>query len=288
MTIQEILPFVLRASIVMTIFAVALDAEPGEGRSLFRRPEKLVRSLVAMNVVMPVFAVIVVALFPMAPVVKVVLVALSVSPVPPFLPGKAQKTGGSESYVIGLLVSASLFAIVLIPLTLWIVSLIFQVEMHLDMPKIIVSILTTVLVPLTIGILIRQFFPHVADLIARPLAILASILLAITALTAIAGVWKLIVSLIGSGAILAFLAFVIVGVFVGHMLGGPEEEDRTVLAFATASRHPAIAIAIAASYFPQPKLATAAVVLYLFVSIIATIPYAQWRKRQLVPSHPAR
>ena len=31
MTIQEIILLVLRASIVMTIFAVALDAKPGEG-----------------------------------------------------------------------------------------------------------------------------------------------------------------------------------------------------------------------------------------------------------------
>jgi BASS family bile acid:Na+ symporter len=285
MTIQEIILLVLRASIVMTIFAVALDAKPGEGRSLFKRPGKLIRSLVAMNVIMPIFAIIVVAVFPMALVVKVVLVALSVSPVPPFLPGKAEKTGGSESYVIGLLVTAALFAIVLIPLTTWIVGMIFHVETHLDMGKIIVSILTTVLVPLTIGILIRQFFPQIADLIARPLAILATVLLAITALAAIAGVWKLIVSLIGSGAVLAFLAFVVVGVIVGHLLGGPEEEDRTVLAFATASRHPAIAIAIAAGNFPDPKLATAAVVLYLFVSIIATVPYAQWRKRLLMPAH---
>jgi BASS family bile acid:Na+ symporter len=43
-----------------------------------------------------------------------------------------------------------------------------------------------------------------------------------------------------------------------------------VLALATTSRHPAIAIAIAHANFPQQKLAVPAIVLYLIVSGIVT------------------
>jgi len=39
--------------------------------------------------------------------------------------------------------------------------------------------------------------------------------------------------------------FVAIGLAVGHLLGGPAREDRSVLALATASRHPGVALAVA-------------------------------------------
>ncbi len=59
----------------------------------------------------------------------------------------------------------------------------------------------------------------------------------------------------------------------------PRAEDRGVLALATAARHPGVALAIA--NFPQQKLASAAVVLYLVMGAILAIPYVLWRKRQV-------
>ena len=67
------------------------------------------------------------------------------------------------------------------------------------------------------------------------------------------------------------------GLAVGHFLGGPDEDDRTVLAFATVSRHPGVAIVIAA-LMDQP-LAPIGVLLAVIVSEIAVVPYQLWRKR---------
>jgi hypothetical protein len=50
-----------------------------------------------------------------------------------------------------------------------------------------------------------------------------------------------ILALIGSGTLIAFATFMLVGLAVGHWLGGPEAEDRTALAYSSASRHPGIA-----------------------------------------------
>jgi bile acid:Na+ symporter, BASS family len=55
---------------------------------LFRRPGQLVRGLVAMNLLMPMFAVALAVMFDLNPAVKIALVALSVSPIPPVLPKK--------------------------------------------------------------------------------------------------------------------------------------------------------------------------------------------------------
>lgn len=53
--------------------------------------------------------------------------------------------------------------------------------------------------------------------------------------------------------------------------------DLTVLAFATVSRHPGVAVAVA-SLTDQP-LAPVGVLLAVLISELAVIPYKSWRKR---------
>ena len=86
-------------------------------------------------------------------------------------------------------------------------------------------------------------------------------------------------SLIGDGTLLAIATFTLLGLLMGHLLGGPDAEDRTVLALAAASRHPAVALAIASASFPEQKLVLPAVLLALLTGIVATVPYSAWRKR---------
>jgi len=85
-------------------------------------------------------------------------------------------------------------------------------------------------------------------------------------------------SLVGNGTIMALIAFALVGVTAGHFLGGQDPADRTVLSLATASRHPAIAVALTSGNMieAQRKNAAAAIVLYLLVSTIVVGPYLNW------------
>ena len=75
----------------------------------------------------------------------------------------------------------------------------------------------------------------------------------------------------------------LVGLAIGHLLGGPAPENRTSLAISTASRHPGIALALAQANFPAEKLVLAALLLYLLINAIVSIPYILWAesKRQL-------
>src|SRR5262249_45236916 len=86
---------------------------------------------------------------------------------------------------------------------------------------------------------------------------------------------------LGNGTLLAIVVFVMVGVAVGHLLGGPDLSERSTLALATASRHPGLAVTIAAINYPgQRRNVVAVVLLYLVVKAIVLIPYNSWRKRQ--------
>ena len=59
----------------------------------------------------------------------------------------------------------------------------------------------------------------------------------------------------------------------GHLLGGPDRRDATVLAFATSFRHPATALALAPANFPDSD-AHAAVALYGLVTAAVGAAYA--------------
>ena len=278
-TLQSAIHLGLVISIVTTVFAVGLGATWRDVAEEFREPSALLRALFAIDVVMPVFALAAVAATNLPGPVKIALVLLSISPVPPLLPKKALKAGGTKGSIIGLLVAAALVALVFVPLAVEGLGNYFGVEAHAPVPLVARVLALTILAPLTAGIVAHQLAPSLADRLASPLARFAGILLLLCALPVIVSQFSNAVSLIRDGTLVVFVLFVLVGLTAGYLLGGPEPQNRTTLALATASRHPGLAISIAALDFPDQKLTTAAVVLYLVVNAIITVAYLQWQKR---------
>src|SRR5215468_9327170 len=111
MSLTQLLPIVLQLSIGLMVFCVALETDPGDVMYLLRRPSLMLRSLLAMNVVMPILAVLIAVLFKLRPELKVALILLAVSPVPPVLPNKQAKAGGNVSYGIGLMLLAAILSL---------------------------------------------------------------------------------------------------------------------------------------------------------------------------------
>jgi BASS family bile acid:Na+ symporter len=287
MTLAALIVLVLKVSIAVLVFTVGLGTKPHELTHLLRRPGQLVRSLVSMNLVMLAVAVAIVLLFPLRGPVKVMLVALALSPVPPVLPKKLMKAGGGHDYVMALLFSASIFAIVWIPFAGEVLDRIFPA--HISIPAVAVAKLVsmTVLGPTIAGVFVRLLAPGPADRIAAPAATVASMLLLVgLGLILVKGAPAML-ALLGDGTLLAIVAFLVLGLLAGHLLGGPTPADRSVLALATASRHPGVAMAIAQLTFPAEKSSVlAALLLYLLAGMVVTLPYVRWRKNTLAEVTP--
>jgi BASS family bile acid:Na+ symporter len=77
-------------------------------------------------------------------------------------------------------------------------------------------------------------------------------------------------------------AVVLIALAGGHLLGGPDREDRATLAIASSVRHPGIAIMLASTNGGGRDV-TAAVVLFMLVGMVVSIPYKQWIKRSSPP-----
>ena len=278
MDLKTLVMLVLMASVMLTVVALALEAAPADLTSVLRRPGLLLRSFVAMNVVMPLAAVALALAFDLHPAIKIALVALALSPIPPLLPKTQLKAGGDSSFIYGLLVASGLIAVVFIPLALEVIERIFGFALELSAGRIAKTVALTILAPMCVGLLVKKMAPAFAARIAKPLMLVATVLLALGALAILASVGSAIMSLLGNGTVIAFIVFIALGLAVGHLMGGPAPGDRTVLAFANASRHPGIALAIASANFPDEKLVLPAVMLFLITSTVLTIPYTRWRR----------
>ena len=84
--------------------------------------------------------------------------------------------------------------------------------------------------------------------------------------------------MIGRFSLVVMIVFAVIGLAVGHWLGGPDPDDRSVLALATSARHPAVALAITHNATDRPGV-MAAVLLVLVVSSVVSGPYVKWRRR---------
>jgi BASS family bile acid:Na+ symporter len=284
MTLQQLIGLVLRASIALLVFSIGLGAQPSDLVHLFRRPRLLARSLLAMYGVMPLLALALALTFPMHPAIKLALVTLAVSPVPPALPRKQLKAAAEEaSYIVGLLVVAGLAAVVVVPIWVSLLGRVAGRATQMSPGAVARVVLATVLVPLVLGMLLRRLAPALVERVRYPISLTANVLLLLGSIPLLLAVAPAMGSLIGNGTILVLVVFVAVGLAAGHLLGGPILAERTVLALATAARHPGVALAIATANAPTQKLAPAALLLYLLVSAIGAMPYLAWVRHHARP-----
>ena len=279
MTLAQIVILVLRASVIAMVFAIGLNVSPRDLIDLLRRPGLLVRSLISLFLVMLVAAVCVAAIADLRHPIEIVIVALALAPIPPLLPKKQTKAGGEGAYIYGLLVVAALFSIIWIPLGIALVSWIARAPLSAGLPDVVKIVVVLIVAPLTAGAVVGRYAPAFAARFQPTIARLASLVLFAGLALLLAKSWGAILDLIGNGTLLALAGFVLVGLISGQLLGGPKAGDRSVLALATASRHPGIAYYLATLNFPQEKAIAAAVLLYLLVSALLAVPYVAWRRR---------
>jgi BASS family bile acid:Na+ symporter len=271
----------IQASVFLIVFSVGLGSTQADALYLVSRPRLLVRSLLAMNIVMPLVAAALAAAFDFDRAVNVTLVALAVSPVPPILPKRESKIGGRASYAVGLLAVAALLAVVFVPLAVKLIAWAFKTAGHVPEGTIMRLVAITVLVPIAAGIIVRRLAPALAARAARPISLVAMALLGVVGVVLLITAWRSAVAMFGNGHVLALAAFVAIGLAAGHLLGGPDPEDRVVLALSTSSRHPGVALSLAAANFPQMKEVMGTILLYLLVSFILSVLYLKWHRRQL-------
>jgi len=266
----------VQISIMLIVMSIGISATWQEAVFLFRRPALLLRSVVSRNIIMPIVAIAIIRTFSFHPAVEITIGLLAATPVPPILPLSLLKAGGRSGYIFGLLVSQAVLAIIFVPL---IVKSLFPANLDFSVRETAGIVLKTILGPLGVGLALSGLFGDRVHRVGQRIARAANILLLCALVPLIALAWGALKELVGEGLLLGLPLMVGAGLAAGHLFGGPDENDRTVLALATAAAHPGVAIAIAGDFPEQRKLVAGVVLLYLILRAVLVIPYVRRRGR---------
>jgi bile acid:Na+ symporter, BASS family len=276
MNFAKLTQMVLTASVMLIVCSLGLKSTLQEITQLSQRGMRFIRSLLAMFIIMPVVAGILVYALSLPPAIEIAFVALAVSPVPPVLPRKALAAGGSRPYVLRLFVAAAMISILFVPVEVELTGIIFGWPARMSLGAIARVVTVSIIAPLGVGLALRRVSPGFAERLSEPLSRFSTLLLIISMLPVLFTQGSAAITLIGNGTLLAIAIFVSVGLIAGNLLGGPNVSDRKVLSLSTASRHPGIAMAIASTNFPDQKLVLPAILLYLIVSALLSWVFLTW------------
>ena len=273
------LAFLLQGAVIASVLALGLNARPADLLYLWRRPGLLFRSFLAMYVLTPLIAVLLVALLALPPGQSLGLMLVAVSAGAPLLPKTMLKLGCNPPYVYSLMVSTSLAAVLTVPSSLAVLSPLLPESVREAPLSVAAIVARTFFVPLAVGMAFRRLAPHTADRLRRPVMLTAGLVLVAVLLGLLALHISAVVA-VDLPSLGAIAALTVAGLAVGHLLGGPEPGDRIGLALASSSRHLGLAAVIAVTNFPELH-PLPMVLIFIVVSALATMLYARWYTRPL-------
>ena len=273
----ELLPVVLKLCVSALIFAIGLGSTLGDLTYLWRRPGLLLRSLLAMYVLVPLAAFLLAQVLPLAPAVKAGMLVLAVSAGAPLLPRKMSKFGGG-SYAFSLVVISSVLAVFLVPAWVALLAPHFAVEAEVSPWAVAAVIGKAFLLPLLIGMVLRMIVGQAGERYSDRLMVLAGGVMTLVAIALLVAHWEMLFKIVQRPGMLALLALMGGALVIGHWLGGPTADDRTALAVACATRHVGVAVLVA-SAFPGART-VAMIAAYALASALVSIPYLRWRRKR--------
>lgn len=265
----------IKLAVAGLLCAIGAASAAGDARYLWARPRLLARTMLAMYGVVPLAAALIDEFVPLGDLARAALLVLAVSAGAPMLPRKLGPLGTSP-YVFSLVVSSSLLAVVLVPAWVMALGAHFGLDRAVSPAQIAVVVGQNLLLPLCVGMFLRARWPTVCERWAgRALAVFGALLM---------GLGLMLVVLFGAAlrdvplrAFVALCGLLLCGLIAGHLLGGPDPDERTALAITCATRHVGLA-ALFATSMPGPYAALL-VTTYMLCSVLVTMPYLAWRRR---------
>lgn len=272
----------LKITVTVIIFGIGLDSTLHDAVRLFREPALLLRSLLAMYVLVPLAAVGLVILLPLPPGAEAGLLVLAVSSGAPLLPRKLLGIGDG-AYTFSLVAVSSVLAVILVPLWLEMLGPLFPRLPRLAPEKAALVLGESFFLPLLAGMAVRRFIPKFAAWTGGRVVGLAGLAMTLAAVVLLAVNWHVVLEVRWPG-IAALALLILIALVIGHLVGGPKEENRSALAVACATRHIGVAVVVATS-LPGVRMAVV-ISIYIAISVAITLPYTRWR-RVVATRHPA-
>ena len=282
---SEILAVIMNLSVLVfvitSMLAMGLNLTVKQIVEPLRNTRLVILALIANFILVPILAYLIISVIPLEQGLATGLILMATAAGAPFLPKLAQAAKGNLALAVGLMVLLMVVTIIYMPIVL---PLLLQgVEVNpWDIAK---SLIIMMLVPLAIGLFIKARYESTAESLQPHMSQTSTVAIAILMVTGIVLNFSAIVGVIGTGAIIAILVFLIVALILGYFLGGAESGTRSVLGLGTAQRNLSAALVVAAQNFADdPNVLTMILVAGLVGLVLLMVVGGELGKREEAPT----
>src|SRR5206468_4673540 len=267
---QRLVPLAMLVFVLSSMLAMGLGLTVGGIIAPLRDPRRVILSLLANFLLVPLIALALAALLRLDQPLGVGLLLLGSAAGAPFLPKLTQLAKGNLAFAVGLLVLLMVVTVGYLPLVL---PLLLP-GVTVNPAQIARSLFLLMLLPLAGALAVKAYF---ADVAARTKPLLDRLsnlgLIVVVLLITLTNVNN-VLAVFGTRGILAGLLFIAIGFAIGWMLGGPDTSTRRVLALGTAQRNIAAALVVGSQSFSDPKVVVMVVVVAI-VSLLILMPLSR-------------
>jgi predicted Na+-dependent transporter len=239
------------AQLSMLVFVIGSMASMGLSLTVqeilapLKNKRLVLLALVANFVLVPLVAYLITLVLPLAEPLRIGLILLATAGGAPFLPKLAEVAKGSAAFAVGLMVLLMVVTVVYLPLVLPL--LLGGVEVNpFDIAR---SLVVLMLIPLSIGLLVKARYPDVAGNVQPTFGQAANIAILVLTVLGLVLNFEGMVGLVGSLGLLAGLIFILVSTVIGFALGGSKRPIKTVMGLGTGQRNISAALVVAGQNF---------------------------------------
>jgi len=231
--------------ILTSMLAMGLSLTVQQISDPLRNMKVVLLALLGNFVLIPALATLITLMIPLDDGLKTGLIIAGAAAGAPFLPKLVQVAKGNAAFSVGLMTLLMIVTVIYLPLMLPILLPGASVSPW-DIAK---SLITTMLLPLGIGLFIKARYKEIAESLQPHMSQISSLAIVVMLVTILVLQFSTIIGTIGTGGVLAALLFLVGALLVGLLLGGKEASMRSVMGLGTAQRNLAAAMLVAAQNF---------------------------------------
>lgn len=289
MPLTTVLMLLIKTSLITLMVALGLELRLEELAVHRHRPWLILRVVLGSCLLVPLVALVLLQLpisEQMSAGARFGLALMALSPSAPLTLRKAGLRGGDAHEAAVMQVAAALLAVLSIPL----LGDLFRSAHHLQgwdiLPRqVALQVGLLQVVPLTCGLLLGRWRPGLRTRWARPVQRVAFLVTLLMVGVILIMVFPTLLSfiqgnLLGIGA-MVFMTAAALG--IGYALRGGSRGERLTAALVTSMRNPGLALLFAVTHGENVPGVKLAIVSYLFVTILATVPFLWWARQATTP-----
>lgn len=289
MTLANLLILLIKTSLITLMIALGLGLRLPTLAQHQQRPWLVLRGVLGSCVLVPLVALVLLKL-PISAMLsngtRLGIALMALSPSAPLTLRKAGVQGGDAHLAAVLQVAAALVAVVSIPLLTTVFRASFQVRgWDIQPEQVALQVGLVQVLPLGGGLLLGHWRPKLAARWALPMQKIALLMTLIVTGMVVALVLPQLLAFLRTNvlAIGAMVGMTAAALGIGYSLGGRRRNERLTMALVTSMRNPGLALLFAVTHgtgVPGLKLA---IVTYLLVTILVSIPFLRWAQSPTAP-----